>query len=93
MDRNGVRQVTPKADSETAAAPFVEHFSSGYIQRAVATWPNQGARPPWRVHQNYIRDLISMRWSRLDEGALEFSNPPATQVLAHMPPSSEALPS
>jgi len=77
MDRKSFRQVTPNAGPETAASPFVEHFSSGYIQRAVSTWPNQGSRPPWRVHQNYIRDLISLRWSRLDDGALEFSNPPA----------------
>jgi monooxygenase len=75
MDRKNLRQVTPKAGPGTAAAPFVEHFSSGYIQRAVATWPNQGARPPWRVHQNYIRDLISLRWSRIDDGTLEFTNP------------------
>jgi monooxygenase len=33
MDSKGVRQVTPRPADETAAAPFVENFSSGYIQR------------------------------------------------------------
>jgi hypothetical protein len=29
----------------------------------------------WRVHQNYIRDTISLKWTLVDDGALEFSNP------------------
>ncbi len=75
MDAKGMRQVTPKSGDETAAAPFVENFSSGYMQRALAKWPKQGSKPPWRVHQNYIHDTISLKWTRVDDGALEFSNP------------------
>jgi hypothetical protein len=76
MDRKGVRQVTPKCPGGTASAPFVENFTSGYIQRAVAAWPKQGSKRPWRVYQNYIRDTISLKWSRVENEALEFSNPP-----------------
>jgi cation diffusion facilitator CzcD-associated flavoprotein CzcO len=80
MDKKGVRQVTPKHRDEVAAAPWVEHFSSGYIQRGVGTWPNQGSKKPWRVHQNYLRDVFSLRWSRIGNAALEFSNPPAEEL-------------
>jgi cation diffusion facilitator CzcD-associated flavoprotein CzcO len=76
MDRKGVRQVTPNSRGETAAAPFVEKFSAGYMQRALAYWPKQGGKAPWRVYQNYIRDAISLKWSPVGNGALEFSNPP-----------------
>jgi cation diffusion facilitator CzcD-associated flavoprotein CzcO len=76
MDRKGVRQVTPNSRGETAAAPFVEKFSAGYMQRALEYWPKQGAKAPWRVYQNYIRDAISLKWSPVGNGALEFSNPP-----------------
>jgi len=79
MDRKGVREVRPKSRGETAVAPFVEGFTPGYIQRALASWPKQGAKPPWRVYQNYIRDTISLRWSPIDDGALEFSNPPVAE--------------
>jgi monooxygenase len=75
MDRKGVRQATPKNRDETAAAPFVENFSSGYMQRALASWPKQGSKSPWRVYQNYIRDTISLKWTSVDDDALEFSNP------------------
>ena len=76
MDRKGVRQVTPKNQGESAVANFVENFSSGYVARAVANWPKQGSKPPWRVYQNYFRDYVSLKWAPVDNGALEFSNPP-----------------
>ena len=75
MDRKGMRQVTPQSRNEKAVAPFVERFSSGYIQRAVAHWPKQGGRAPWRVYQSYIRDLLSLKWGTVEDGALVFSNP------------------
>jgi cation diffusion facilitator CzcD-associated flavoprotein CzcO len=79
MDKKGARQVTPQPHGETAAAPFVQKFSPGYMERALAHWPKQGSRAPWRVYQNYIRDAISLKWSQVDNAALEFSNPPAAQ--------------
>jgi len=95
MDRKGVRQVTPKDRGESAAASFVEHFTPGYIQRALAGWPKQGSKSPWRVYQNYARDTISLKWKSVADGALDFSNPPqtsATPAFARTSPRSEAEP-
>lgn len=75
MEKRAVRQVVPTTNGETAATTFVEHFSSGYVQRGLASCPKQGSRRPWRVHQNYLRDLISLGGSRFDNGALRFSSP------------------
>jgi len=86
MDRKGARQVTPQNGHETAVAPFVERFSSGYVQRAIATWPKQGSNAPWRVYQNYIRDVWSLKWSPVNNKALEFSSPAAAPAR----PASEA---
>jgi cation diffusion facilitator CzcD-associated flavoprotein CzcO len=80
MDRKGVRQVTPSSGDEAGVAPFVERFMPGYIERGLANCPKQGSKPPWRVHQNYIRDVISMRWARFDNGVLQFSNPPGDSL-------------
>jgi cation diffusion facilitator CzcD-associated flavoprotein CzcO len=76
MDTKGVRQVIPTRGDETAVAPFVERFTPGYIERGLANCPKQGSKPPWRVHQNYIRDAISLKRTRFDNGVLQFSNPP-----------------
>jgi cation diffusion facilitator CzcD-associated flavoprotein CzcO len=86
MDKNGTRQVTPRNGHEAAVAPFVEKFSSGYVQRAIATWPKQGSKAPWRVYQNYLRDVWALKWSRVDNEALEFSSP----AEAPARPASEA---
>jgi monooxygenase len=83
MDRKGVRQVIPNPVGESAVAPFVENFSSGYIQRALASWPKQGRKKPWRVYQNYFRDTISLKWTRVDDDGLEFST-----LLAQVPQKS-----
>ena len=32
-------------------------FTSGYFQRAMDKLPRQGSRKPWRIYQNYLRDL------------------------------------
>jgi cation diffusion facilitator CzcD-associated flavoprotein CzcO len=90
MDRKGMRQVTPRPREEAPMAPFVEHFSSGYVQRAIASWPKQGVNPPWRVHQNYILDLIRLKWTPIDDGWLEFSNP-ATQSVETVSALAEAV--
>jgi cation diffusion facilitator CzcD-associated flavoprotein CzcO len=81
MDSKGVRQVTPNPAGESAVAPFVENFTSGYIQRALASWPKQGHKKPWRVYQNYFRDTITLKWTRVDDEGLEFSNPVAQTPL------------
>jgi hypothetical protein len=48
-------------------------FSSGYVQRAAASLPSQSDEAPWRVHQNYLKDLLALRWGRLADGVLRFS--------------------
>jgi hypothetical protein len=39
--------------------------------------PRQGARKPWQVYQNYVRDIIALRLGPVDDGVLEFTGPPA----------------
>ena len=47
-------------------------LSSGYIQRAAGVLPRQGPRRPWRMLQNYLLDIMSLRFSRLRDGVLRF---------------------
>jgi cation diffusion facilitator CzcD-associated flavoprotein CzcO len=75
MERRGLRQCTPRnAEPTLAAMPWID-FSSGYVQRSLHLFPKQGARAPWKLHQNYARDLLTLRWGRLEDGAMAFSNP------------------
>ena len=72
MDRRGYDAATPRqCDPEVTEEPMLS-FTSGYVQRAIANFPRQGSKAPWKLRQNYALDLLDLRFSRLDDGALEF---------------------
>lgn len=71
MQRRGFAQVTPRRDPSLEETPVFD-FTSGYVQRALATLPKQGNRAPWRLYQNYVKDLFTLRHGRVDDPALEF---------------------
>jgi len=75
MRRTGLRQVTPRNDDPTIERQPWLDFSSGYVQRAMAKFPKQGSKAPWKLHQNYALDLMSLRYAKLEDGVLQFSNP------------------
>ncbi len=73
MDEHGYTHCTPTNDDPSLTEePFID-FSSGYVQRSIHLFPKQGSRVPWRVHQNYARDMLSLRRGELDDGELRFS--------------------
>jgi cation diffusion facilitator CzcD-associated flavoprotein CzcO len=73
MERNGYRQCMPhNTDPSLTEEPWVT-FSSGYIQRALAQQPKQGSKRPWKLHQNYALDLLSLRFGSLRDRAMVFS--------------------
>jgi monooxygenase len=75
MDANGHRQATPRApDASVATEPFLD-LASGYVLRSIHTLPKQGSRAPWRLYQNYLRDVLMMRRGPLEDEGIEFSNP------------------
>jgi monooxygenase len=73
MERRGYRSCTPRlTDSSVEPEPWVD-FSSGYVQRSIHKFPQQGSRAPWRLHQNYALDTVSLKLASLDDGAMHFS--------------------
>ena len=64
------------------ARPWIDQFSSGYMQRMMHRFPKQGDREPWINPQNYTRDKKMIRFGPLEDGALIFSNraPAATSA-------------
>jgi len=74
MDRHDIDITTPDIPPEVAEAdePLMA-LSSGYVRRAAATLPRQGARRPWRMRNNYLTDLPVMLLGRIDDGNVRFS--------------------
>jgi monooxygenase len=76
MDRHGYAKCTARVkDPELTCEPVLD-FTSGYVQRALDTLPRQGSKTPWRLHQNYMKDLSMLRFGRVDDGTMEFKAAP-----------------
>ena len=85
MDQKGVQIATPRLrDATLKPEPWLD-FSSGYVQRAIATLPKQGPKAPWRQNQNYFADIKDMRRAPIEDGVLEFARAGAVTkpTLAH----------
>ena len=67
LDDTGQQIVTPLAPDTDDLAPIID-LKSGYVLRAVDQLPKQGPRAPWRLHQNYPRDVRLMRRGPLTDG-------------------------
>ncbi|MBX9638583.1 MAG: NAD(P)/FAD-dependent oxidoreductase [Mycobacteriaceae bacterium] len=77
MDDNGYDTVVvdqPAADVEER--PFME-FTPGYVLRSLDELPKQGSRTPWRLNQNYLRDIHLIRRGKIADEGLRFSKKPA----------------
>jgi cyclohexanone monooxygenase len=72
MARHGHAIAVPRRDGAVVPQPFLT-FTSGYIQRALAILPKQGSKRPWKVYQNYLWDLLNLRYGRIADGVMQFS--------------------
>jgi monooxygenase len=71
LDEHGHRSVVPVAEPGIGQQPFMD-FSSGYVLRSLGSLPKQGDRAPWRLRQNYLHDVRTIRKDDVDDGVLRF---------------------
>ena len=76
MDQHGYSVCTPRINDPNIEEEPVIDFNSGYVLRALDSLPRQGSKTPWRLHQNYVRDLSLMRYGRVEDGTMEFKTAP-----------------
>lgn len=78
LDRHGYAAVTPDASRVSAHQAFLD-LTSGYVRRSMELMPKQGDRLPWRLHQNYVRDVALLRRGPIDDD-VTFTALPVEQV-------------
>ncbi|MEU4482936.1 NAD(P)/FAD-dependent oxidoreductase [Micromonospora sp. NPDC023966] len=84
LDDTGQQIVTPLAPDATDLVPIID-LQSGYVLRAVDQLPKQGPTAPWRLHQNYPRDVLLMRHGRLTDSGVRFSRAGTPATVADRP--------
>jgi cation diffusion facilitator CzcD-associated flavoprotein CzcO len=72
MREHGYDTVTPVPPPDDAREPLLD-LSSGYIRRSLALMPTQGTSTPWRVHQNYRKDVRLLVRGPLDDEGVRFT--------------------
>ena len=72
MDNKGYDEVIPvNHDPGMAKKSFID-LTSGYIARVKDQLPKQGTKGAWKLHQNYFRDWLSLRASRITAKELQY---------------------
>jgi cation diffusion facilitator CzcD-associated flavoprotein CzcO len=73
MAATGTASATPVIkDGDVQPEPWLD-FSSGYVQRSIAKFPKQGSKAPWKLNQNYFKDMKELRGAQLNDGVLTFA--------------------
>ena len=73
LDANGYVSATPLTPTDETPGPFLD-LDSGYIRRGVAEMAKQGTRVPWRLHQNYMKDIGLFSGRQLEDGSMSFQS-------------------
>jgi len=72
MQRKKLSVVTPKYDPDSFTTEPLLDFDAGYIQRAQKLLPKQGSKAPWKVYQNYLKDLRMLRYGSIQDKYLTY---------------------
>jgi cation diffusion facilitator CzcD-associated flavoprotein CzcO len=73
MRAGGLAVCTPRSPAGEQPLRPVLDLSSGYVMRSLEHLPKQAEQVPWRLHQNYVRDIALLRRSPIEDGVLELS--------------------
>ena len=77
MDATNTKVCVPhlrEDDMDMPARPWIDDFSSGYMQRTMHLMPRQGDHAPWMNTQNYAADKKMIRKAPLEDGRISFES-------------------
>jgi cation diffusion facilitator CzcD-associated flavoprotein CzcO len=72
MEAHGYDACVPREPGPSVRRePFLD-LQAGYVLRSIEDLPKQGSRAPWRLHQNYVRDVLLLRHGKLEDEGVSF---------------------
>jgi cation diffusion facilitator CzcD-associated flavoprotein CzcO len=72
MEAHNYEVCVPRFDSNAFETEPLLDFNAGYVLRALDVLPKQGSKHPWKVYQNYVKDVMALKWSGVDDKYLEY---------------------
>ncbi|WP_232667240.1 flavin-containing monooxygenase [Pseudonocardia sp. TRM90224] len=86
MRAGGFAVAAPKNTDSAMPTKALFDFQPGYVRRALATLPRQGARRPWQVRMNYPLELFQLRRGPVTDG-MRFEHPVSARPQIAQPES------
>jgi monooxygenase len=80
MDARGYDTCIPVNDDPNVTERPLLDFSAGYVLRSIDQFPRSGSRAPWRLGMSYAHDVLTLRYGRINDGAMRFSRLPRDQA-------------
>jgi len=72
MDTHDYHTVTAHVDASSMNKVPIFNLSSGYIQRSQQYMPKMGTTYPWVYYQNYLYDIVQLRYKSIVDEYVEF---------------------
>lgn len=75
MKKNNFEVCTPHLTQEledTFSDEPILDFNSSYVLRSIDALPKQGSKIPWKLNQNYPLDIMTIKYSSLEDEALKY---------------------
>ncbi|MDI3402637.1 flavin-containing monooxygenase [Streptomyces cavernicola] len=79
MDEHGYDVCTPQLPDDGGALRPLIDLDSGYVRRSLDALPKQGATAPWRLNQNYPRDVRTLRHGPVQDRGVRFERTARTR--------------
>jgi monooxygenase len=86
LDAHGYHQCVPTNDDPSVTERPLLDFDAGYVLRSIDEFPKAGSRAPWKLGMSYAHDLMKLRYGRIDDGAIRFSQRPMASRAARVNP-------
>lgn len=75
MDKKNFKKCCPEIPTDVEESKdWLSDWSSGYIQRSIHKFAKQGNKKPWVNYQDYVKDWFDVKFGKLEDGNLQFSN-------------------
>ena len=73
MDAKGYKKCMPVQNDKNLKLLDWFDFSSSYVQRVIKNLPKRGDKAPWLTKHFYLSDYTTIKYSKLEDGVMEFS--------------------
>jgi monooxygenase len=72
MDKTRRPIALPRNDDPSVSPEPLLDFQAGYVLRSLDAFPKAGSQAPWKLHMNYARDLVALRYGSVEDVGMHF---------------------